>query len=84
MLNTRTVLFFFQVKGQSSFPVLSTRVEGYPDQISHKRSEIALSDSTNERKEEDHENEGWSPQIPCIVSSSKYEHPEQLQEEAVV
>ena len=42
---------------KSSFPVLSTRVEGYPDQISHKRSEITLSDSTNERKEEDHENE---------------------------
>ena len=42
---------------KSSFPVLSTQVEGYPDQISHKRSEIALSNSTNERKEEDHENE---------------------------
>ena len=67
---------------KSSFPVLSTRVEGYPDQISHKRSEIALSDSTNERKEEDHENEGWYP--VCTISSSKYEHPEQLQEEAVV
>ena len=45
------------VKGpKSSFPVLSTRVEGYPDQISHKGSKIALTDSTNERKEEDHEN----------------------------
>ena len=42
---------------KSSFPVLSARVEGYPDQISHKRSEIALSDSTNERIEEGHENE---------------------------
>ena len=69
---------------KSSFPVLSMRVEGYPDQRSHKRSEIALSDSTNKRKEEDQENEGWSPQIPCIVSSLKYGHPEQLQEEAVV
>ena len=43
---------------KSSFPVLSTRVEGYPDQISHKGSKIALIDSTNERKEEDHENKG--------------------------
>ena len=43
---------------KSSFPVLSMRVEGYPDQKSHKGSKIALNDSTNERKEEDHENKG--------------------------